>query len=445
MVKYPQVKSQDIIWLDNLDLTANVEDNGGTINGTAVIANGHFTGDGATTSSINYGHLPELDVTLPELTVSIRFRTTDDTVEYLFANYSNDTDMTFYLTKVNASAMHFAVCTKTVPAKVTASYNDSTINDGEWHTLTGVYNGTDLRIYVDGVIDSGATSAQTGDVQLSTDDLFVGAQSATSGNTFTGDLKDAVILNRAWTPEEVLDWHNSTTFTEIDDINASIVLNLRSNFVTGGTTVTKNDGSTGNNFYLAANGTTTANFPVQLQPKGMYFDGTNDLLSFINTDEVINTGQAFTVVALVKLDSFVTNSYPTICELRNDGTSAWRLSASSVAGYLGFWMGSATDWSLLKNNVAVSLGKLYHVVVTYNGDGATTASNFNMYVNEETASLVASSAPGGSSQKTYIGSAGVGGQFWEGDIYSVKVFPGIEVTPTQAKELSRREFKRINK
>ena len=55
MTKYPQIKSQDIIWQDKLDFTANVVENGGDIRGNVLIQEKMYVGDGAVTSTINYG------------------------------------------------------------------------------------------------------------------------------------------------------------------------------------------------------------------------------------------------------------------------------------------------------------------------------------------------------------------------------------------------------
>lgn len=79
-------------------------------------------------------------------------------------------------------------------------YSNSTFNDGEWHHFTGVYDGTQIRIYKDGTLD--ASGAFSGPVDTNTSPLFIGARGG-SALFFGGSLDEVKIFNRALTAAEV--------------------------------------------------------------------------------------------------------------------------------------------------------------------------------------------------------------------------------------------------
>ena len=75
--------------------------------------------------------------------------------------------------------------------------------NGQWHHVAGTYDGTAVRLYVDGV-QVGAGTAATGSVQYGlsvTDDLFVGSRNG--AGFFKGSIDELGIFNRALTAVEV--------------------------------------------------------------------------------------------------------------------------------------------------------------------------------------------------------------------------------------------------
>ena len=82
------------------------------------------------------------------------------------------------------------------------------INNGAWHHLVGVRrDGTDLRLYVDGVLESTATDTTTGDT---TNDLAIGigARRTTAAGPFNGLIDEVRVYNRALTPAEIKRLYN---------------------------------------------------------------------------------------------------------------------------------------------------------------------------------------------------------------------------------------------
>lgn len=74
-----------------------------------------------------------------------------------------------------------------------------TINDGEWHHVTGTYDGSNMRIYVDGVLEG--TFATTATPVTSSGAVRIGGDGA--HNFFNGDLDHARIVARALTAAQV--------------------------------------------------------------------------------------------------------------------------------------------------------------------------------------------------------------------------------------------------
>lgn len=77
----------------------------------------------------------------------------------------------------------------------------STINDGQWHDLVGVRDGTSLSLYVDGVLD-GTTTGTVGSISLNT--TTIGAiRQPTTGGYLNGSLDEAAMYTSALSASEV--------------------------------------------------------------------------------------------------------------------------------------------------------------------------------------------------------------------------------------------------
>jgi hypothetical protein len=77
----------------------------------------------------------------------------------------------------------------------------TTVDDGKWHHVVGVYNGSTMKLYVDGALD--ATLNSTGSISSSNDALEIGRNSQLAGSEWNGAVYDARVYNRAITAEEV--------------------------------------------------------------------------------------------------------------------------------------------------------------------------------------------------------------------------------------------------
>lgn len=82
------------------------------------------------------------------------------------------------------------------------------INDGKWHYVMGVNDGTNLMLYVDGIKCASATVG--GAIDNAAVNVFIGSRSALTagGMTMNGSLDEARIYNRAISDEEIRRLYN---------------------------------------------------------------------------------------------------------------------------------------------------------------------------------------------------------------------------------------------
>ena len=77
------------------------------------------------------------------------------------------------------------------------------INDGEWHHLLGTYDGSAMKLYVDGNLEDTNTDF-SGDLPVVVGDVHIGADyEASPGNFFNGQLDEVRVYNRALADAEV--------------------------------------------------------------------------------------------------------------------------------------------------------------------------------------------------------------------------------------------------
>ncbi len=84
----------------------------------------------------------------------------------------------------------------------------SSIQDGEWHFLVGTWDGSVLKLYIDGILD--AEMPCVGTLLTNDDPLYIGARGG-SQRFLGGALDEIKVYNYALTPEEILkDMENPT-------------------------------------------------------------------------------------------------------------------------------------------------------------------------------------------------------------------------------------------
>jgi hypothetical protein len=101
---------------------------------------------------------------------------------------------TFRLTRHNTSNFLYFACTKTSSTFQTGGAVN--VNDGNWHLAVGTYDGSNVKLYVDGAQD-GSSTALTGSIDVNNNDVYIGENGGSTGTVFNGSLSEVRIGNTA--------------------------------------------------------------------------------------------------------------------------------------------------------------------------------------------------------------------------------------------------------
>jgi hypothetical protein len=80
--------------------------------------------------------------------------------------------------------------------------SDRNIIDNNWHHILGTYDGSVMKLYVDGVLSKTEDKWFPGDIAYGNYDLYI-------GDSFNGQIDDVRIYNYALTPTQVKTLYNN--------------------------------------------------------------------------------------------------------------------------------------------------------------------------------------------------------------------------------------------
>jgi len=104
---------------------------------------------------------------------------------------------------IQNTGVNFLVSTDGVNSGQTAYYPKASISAGQWYHFVGVYDGSNVLLYVNGALFNG-TSTLTGSLQNTTSEFFIGKRGFGLTNTgFDGKLDEVAVFNTALTAQEV--------------------------------------------------------------------------------------------------------------------------------------------------------------------------------------------------------------------------------------------------
>lgn len=157
------------------------------------------------------------------------------------------------------------------------------------------------------------------------------------------------------------------------------------------------------------------------------FNGTTDYVT-IDSDGseyvYINTGRAHTISVICRLDAFPdATSYPVICELNCNGSDAYELFFSNNATYDDISFGNDNDFVKASVQHSAPTGTWMHIIFTYNGSGATTLSNFAVYIDGQSETTATTGVYSNATNRTLIGSKPDGSDYyWNGPIEHLMIW-----------------------
>ena len=152
------------------------------------------------------------------------------------------------------------------------------------------------------------------------------------------------------------------------------------------------------------------------------FDGATGHIDVAGTFVYATQNAAFSFSAWFDLQDYSTTT-PDLMQMKSDSTSPFHVLMSSMTGYLGLSTGSG-DGAFVptKTLMQPSTGTWHHVVMAYNGLGATTIGNFALYLDAQPQSLVAADGYATQAEQSRIGAAENALNNWIGAIEDVRVY-----------------------
>jgi len=148
-----------------------------------------------------------------KLSVSVRFKPTDDTyVGYKGVigdwNLTGDKRSWFIAKETGAGNKYeFDISTNGKWVSGRSIATDEALTKNLWYTLTAVYNGAKIYMYLNGVKQTAERNV-TGNL-FQGDLLQIGIYNSDLTRCFPGEIQDVRIYNRELTEQEVKDYHNS--------------------------------------------------------------------------------------------------------------------------------------------------------------------------------------------------------------------------------------------
>jgi hypothetical protein len=170
--------------------------NNGVINGNCNWVPGFVYGainfDGSS-SFINAGNSSNFDLK-DKITVSARIKVNSFDRDYATVISKGNTAWSLQRS-ANTNVMEF-VC-----GGVGTVVGDKNVNDGLWHHIVGVYDGSNLSLYVDGLPDT--SKPASGTIGTNTSLVYIGANADQPGRNFNGVIDEVRVYKKEFTLPDI--------------------------------------------------------------------------------------------------------------------------------------------------------------------------------------------------------------------------------------------------
>ena len=351
-----------------------------------------FNFDGGINNGININNNSSLEpLTSFTLSCWIKSETSQNFYAYPVYKESLDSSHVAYGFYLQGSQ---TIATTVTTSGVITSDNIGDLRDGKWHHVVQTYDGSGMKVYLDGV-QSGTTKSITGNVVYSatSTELYIGNTRRTSPSgyfSFKGNISNVAIFNTALLAtgtESVASLYNYGTPPDISSysgLQGWWKLDAGSTF--DGSNFTVPDESSNSNSGTSS-GMTAANLVQSnlniLSPYSRYaldFDGTSDYIEAPNSSSLQITDN-LTLSCWINVNNVTINN--NILDKFYDGTSdgrsyLLRVQASRIYLYLANASGTSAlnyiSTSTLQNNT------WYHITTTFSSTGEAN-KQVKIYIN----------------------------------------------------------------
>ncbi|MFA6077782.1 MAG: LamG domain-containing protein [Candidatus Paceibacterota bacterium] len=242
-------------------------------------------------------------------------------------------------------------------------------SEGVWHHAVSTYDGTNMRVYVDGVLKQ--TCAATGSINISGGGIEIGSFSST-GYPFKGVIDEVRIYNRALSASEISDLYKAGGAVLIKSAvsgKSGLVgywpMNEGTGTQMGDSSGNKNNGSLVNSFTWATGKLGNA----------LNFNGTNNYVSVPSID---SSGTNVVSVSWWMYKSSFHNSISIVAETSpnfNVSTTGWVIGPDDNTGYFAVGLRGNVGYSIPYYN-RPSAGVWHHYVAILDKSKATNEVSF---------------------------------------------------------------------
>lgn len=297
---------------------------------------------------------------------------------------------------------------------------------GRWYHVAVVYDGSVVRVYVNGVLAGSPTSRTLGSGNAG---WFVGSDGAidSAEYAFPGAVDDVRVYNRALSVSEIFKVYTSGRVIQNVSLPGGTTLQ---NGLVGWWTMDGPDvhWATGlvtdksayvNSGYVGGMSTTTS---VESGKSGqaLLFDGTNDFIN-VGNSAALHITSSITVSAVIRIDG-IAGPMEIISKQGGSLDRGWQLSIDAD-GMAKFEIAdTATTLVSRSTNVSLVPGRWYHVVGVYDASAQTVTTYIDGEVRNGTLSGTVPASQTNSTTNVFIGKKPTNVNYFNGAIDDVRIY-----------------------
>lgn len=375
---------------------------------------------------VNIGTLNSLNTFTLSAWIKANSNSTSDYRTIIDKTNNSMNDRNFWLaleTSTSQLSLRFSV-----DGSSTTFLGNTPLNDNKWHYVNATYDGSYVKLFIDGKLDNTPT-AKTGIPNTGNTSSYIGYQPVGGGRYFSGSIDHVKIYNYARTPAQVAYDYNRggpVGWWKMDECQGSTIYDWSGNGNNGTLTI----GSSGsqNSIGTCQIGTSAAwtNGATGKVNSSLNFDGTDDYVSVGDT-ATFSMDSNLTVSAWIKTNS--TNTYQRIITkpLLSSSDYGYSLAIRNTGKFWGV-IHTSNGYFGTSDSTASVTTNWTHLAMTYNG------SNLLFYINgvlDKNTSVTG----GNITYDTDVLKIGKnGGELFNGQIDDVRIY-NYALTPEQIKQI----------
>ncbi len=309
-----------------------------------------------------------------------------------------------------------------------------TFNDGEWHHAAGTYDGTHLRLYIDGVLQGSPLAV--GSINTGSNVLTIGAYETTDQSVFqhwNGQIDNV----RVWDTARSQDAIRESMTETFDGATANLITQYTFDQI--GTTTAINSGGTGHSGSLVGTAAQAASTTTPVKPSSSDLGPTGNVLNLDGSGDYVTASNPITANSTFSIEFWAKRDTDTTDDMVI-GSGGYATNVGLSMGWRGpAWPANQFTFGFFGNdlnftNESTGVGEWIHWAATY--DSAT--NDRKLYKNGE---LVAQDTAPADYQGTDtiidIGRDAAGNHDFDGQLDNVRIWTNVRTAEQIAEGMSR--------